>query len=76
MDSKNLRLAVIVLLITTFSTAAVAQRGDMRFRQGLAYGHVNPDYDGRFTFTRVRFTGRGGGWDPLCVGARLLAHLS
>ena len=58
------RFSVVLaaLLVGTFAATAIAQRGDMRFRQGLTFGHVNPEYDGRFTFTRVRFPGRGG-WD-------------
>src|SRR5687768_6726143 len=58
--------AATALVLAAWAVSAaslLAQRGDMRFRQGFAFGHVNPDYDGRFTFTRVRFSGRGGGWD-------------
>ena len=56
-------LAATALLLAASAASLLAQRGDLRFRQGITFGHVNPDYDGRFTFTRVRFTGRGGGWD-------------
>lgn len=56
-------LAATALLLVVSAASLLAQRGDLRFRQGLTFGHENPGYDGRFTFTRVRFTGRGGGWD-------------
>src|SRR5262245_18654408 len=55
-------LVAAALLVTTLAATVATQRGDQRFRPGLAFGHANPPYDGRFTFTRVRFTGRGG-WD-------------
>src|SRR5687767_11009276 len=56
-------LAATALLLVLSAATLFAQRGDQRFRPGLSLGHVNPEYDGRFTFTRVRFSGRGGGWD-------------
>lgn len=57
-------LLVTTLLVTIGVTAAVAQRGGGRFGMSVADGHVNPPYDGRFTFTRIRFSGIGrGGWD-------------
>ena len=48
-------LAATALLVVVSAASLLAQRGDLRFRQGLTFGHVNPDYDGRFTFTRVRY---------------------
>jgi hypothetical protein len=47
------------LVIVALGTAAVAQRGGgfRGFGRDLTYGHRNPDYDGRYTFTRIRFTG-------------------
>jgi hypothetical protein len=64
MPSRRSSLAFTVLAVVLCASVALAQRGGgFRGRQGAAFGHVNPEYDGRFTFTRVRFTGRGGGWD-------------
>lgn len=60
---------VTVLIVVLLSGLAAAQRGGGRGFGGfggLRFG-VNPAYDGRFTFTRIRFSssgfGRGGsGW--------------
>ncbi len=55
---------VLTAVLVMVSLAAVmGQRGGFRFRSGVTFGHVNPEYDGRFTFTRVRFGGGRGGWD-------------
>jgi hypothetical protein len=58
-------LAVSVVLIATLATATLAQRGGFRFRGGrdLTWGHANPDYTGRFTFSRVRFSGGSNAWN-------------
>lgn len=57
-------MAVTALAVAVCASTTLAQRGGgFRMRPGATVGHVNPSYDGRFTFTRVRFTGRGGGWD-------------
>lgn len=58
------RSLVLTALLTMCVSAAVAQRGGGRFGMSVADGHINPSYDGRFTFTRIRFSGIGrGGWD-------------
>lgn len=57
-------LAVTAVLAASLAATTVAQRGGFRFGRSVTAGHVNPVYDGRFTFTRVRFSGFGrGGWD-------------
>jgi hypothetical protein len=58
-------LVATVLLTGLCAAGALAQRGGSgRFGFGPTAGHVNPEYDGRFTFTRIRFSGFGrGGWD-------------
>ena len=65
MPRARIPLTVGAILLTLCTVTALGQRGDPRFRFGVAEGHVNPDYDGRFTFTRIRFNsaGRGGWWD-------------
>lgn len=58
------RLLIIATILLAVSGVAAAQRGGLRsFGRGPSYGE-NPAYDGRFTFTRIRFDGggrRGGG---------------
>ena len=49
---------VVVLLLLT--GAAAAQRGGW-FGRGPRFD-ANPAYDGRFTFTRIRYDGRNFGW--------------
>ena len=51
-------LAVVLLVVVT--GAAAAQRGGWSGR-GPRF-EANPGYDGRFTFTRIRFEGRSFGW--------------
>jgi len=56
-----------MLLVLGVSTAALAQRGGWggAFGFGGPRASANPPYDGRFTFTRVRYEGggrRGGSW--------------
>lgn len=52
------------VLIACVSVTAAAQRGGFRFQSPATWRHVNPAYDGRLTFTRIRFGGYGrGGWD-------------
>jgi hypothetical protein len=55
-------MVVVAMLVAPL---ALAQRGGgFRFRGSIADGHINPPYDGNFTFTRIRFSGWGrGGWD-------------
>jgi hypothetical protein len=55
--------AVTACLVLTLATAVLAQRGGFRSRRSPTYGHVNPGYDGRFTFTRIRFSGRSDAWN-------------
>jgi len=52
-------VVMTTVLVLAVGAATFAQRGGFRFRGGrdLTWGHANPAYDGRFTFTRVRFTG-------------------
>ncbi len=45
------------------ASCTLCRRRGFRFGGGATFGHVNPEYDGRFTFTRVRFSGGRGGWD-------------
>jgi hypothetical protein len=54
---------VTVLVVTLLSTLAAAQRGGGRGMFGFggpALG-TNPPYDGRFTFTRIQYSGSGFG---------------
>ena len=58
---------VALLLVFGVSTATLAQRGGWggAFGFGGPRTSANPPYDGRFTFTRVRYEGggrRGGSW--------------
>jgi len=55
------RLLPILLALLSAGLVTSAQRGGRFFRSATA-GHRNPPYDGRFTFTRVRFTG-GSAWN-------------
>lgn len=64
MPRRHVSLAMTVVAVVLCVSSMLAQRGGgFRGRAGAAFGHVNPNYDGRFTFTRIRFSGRGGGWD-------------
>ena len=57
-------LVMVIVVLTLIAATTLAQRRGFRFRSSVTAGHVNPDYDGRFTFTRVRFSEVGrGGWD-------------
>jgi hypothetical protein len=47
------RAAVVALALPVWLAAQTGDRGDLRLDQ------VNPGYDGRFTFTRVRYGGPG-----------------
>lgn len=49
-------VALVGLILVTLPLAATAQRGG-RFGGISTYGHENYPYNGRFTFTRVRFGG-------------------
>ena len=67
MRQRRLVLSVGVLVVLVCSSIAAAQRG--RFGGFFGFGGprvgVNPPYDGRFAFTRVRYEGsgrRGGSW--------------
>jgi hypothetical protein len=64
----RVRVPVTVMMVVLLSTLALAQRGGGRGMVGFGgprFG-TNPPYDGRFTFTRIRYAGsgfgRGGGW--------------
>lgn len=59
---QTVHRGVLLVVLLACATTALAQRGGFRFGRGATFGHVNPAYDGRMTFTRVRFSGRGG-WD-------------
>ena len=52
------RLAVVLALAGSATASAAGQRGG--FMGAQAYHHV--PYDGRFTFTRLRYNARGGGF--------------
>src|SRR5690606_14979947 len=58
------RPMIVTTILLALAGSAAAQRGDFRgFGRGPRYGE-NAVYDGRFTFTRIRFDGggrRGGG---------------
>lgn len=67
MPRVRLVLPVVALIVAVVSTVVSAQRGGWGGFFGSRGPHVesNPPYDGRFTFTRVRYTGsgrRGASW--------------
>ena len=59
----RVRVPVTVVMVVLLSTLALAQRGGGRGMAGFGgprFG-TNPPYDGRFTFTRIRYSGSGFG---------------
>jgi hypothetical protein len=64
MRRRRALASVIVLLMVALASLAAAQRGRGVFGFGRQEAGVNPPYDGRFSFTRIRFEGwsfgRGG----------------
>lgn len=64
MHAQRLVAAVALLVVVLLSGATTAQRGSRWFGLGGSGLETNPPYDGRFTFTRIRFGGgfgRGAG---------------
>lgn len=58
----SFRPLIVATLLLAVAVTAAAQRGGFRGFGRAAYYGQNPAYDGRFTFTRIRFDGRGFGW--------------
>lgn len=58
----SFRPLIVATLLLAVGVTAAAQRGGFRGFGRAAYYGQNPAYDGRFTFTRIRFDGRGFGW--------------
>ena len=57
---RAVRLAAMVCVGLATATAAGAQRGGGYFNSRTQVARV--DYNGRFTFTRLRYNGNGRGW--------------
>ena len=59
--------ALMALLMTVCVSAAVAQRGGgggrFGFGRSVTDGHLNPEYDGRYTFTRIQFSAGSNAWN-------------
>jgi hypothetical protein len=65
---RRVQVSVTVVIVVMLSALTLAQRGGGRGMGGFGgprFG-TNPPYDGRFTFTRIRYGGsgfgRGGSW--------------
>lgn len=58
---RALVVSLVLLAIVGASAVLAAQRGSRMFRSGAAVD-ANAPYDGRFTFTRIRYNGTGFGF--------------